>query len=213
MNTLPPDDTTPERDAWEDWIDQLDVGDLVQVEGTVGAVLSVDDNGALVRFPGRADPSLCAWETLMVPTLIAESYFKAALDGLLDEFGSLEDADDVPTESVAVAYRWGHDRGAAALADLRRQLDDALLALAMTRGEGWPAGWDRRPAHRCWVLEVGDSQWTIRETIFGHVSNYLLTGPSIWSRGPDGPIRTPSHESTHPDLLAALRTYEAVVKS
>ena len=211
MNTLPPDDTTPERDAWEDWIDQLDVGDLVQVEGTVGAVLSVDDNGALVRFPGRADPSLCAWETLMVPTLIAESYFKAALDGLLDEFGSLEDADDVPTESVATAYRWGHDRGAAALADLRRQLDDALLALAMSRGEGWPAGW--RQIMGGWVLDAGYSQWTISQTVYGKVSDYRLTGPSIWSRSPYGPNRTPSHESTHPDPLAALRAYEAVVKS
>lgn len=202
MNTLPPDDTTPERDAWEDWIDQLDVGDLVQVEGTVGAVLSVDDNGALVRFPGRADPSLCAWETLMVPTLIAESYFKAALDGLLDEFGSLEDADDVPTESVAVAYRWGHDRGAAALADLRRQLDDALLALAMSRGEGWPPGWTDHGDTYVAPNRVDRIQWGYTEKRWRLLRNSEEAGCSDSTK-----------PELHLDALSALRAYEALVKS
>lgn len=206
MNTLPPDDATPERDAWEDWIDQLDVGDLVQVEGTIGAVLSVDDNGALVRFPGRADPSLCAWETLMVPTLIAESYFKAALNGLLDEFGSLEDADDVPTESVAVAYRWGHDRGAAALADLRRQLDDALLAIAMCHGEGWAAGWLWRPEFGQWLSPC--KNFAIIECRNSDGRWWQLTAlyPSQVGDVPESSRR-------HRDPLTALRAYEAVVKS
>lgn len=94
------------------------------------------------------------------------------------------------------------------IAELRKERDDARLALAMARGEGWPEGWDRR--RQCWVLEIADGCWTIAEEIIGSISRYRLTGPAEWRTGPDGPERRASHDSTHQNLLLALRAYQAV---
>lgn len=244
MNTLPPDETTPENRAWQEWVERIAVGDPVEVDGAAGVVVGIGDNGVMVRFAKGAEPVPCSWDSLAgAPASVAtdaalSAYYKdgamtslraaiAALSNEIDSGGpdpvNVRDGlllsclvDERDNLNFAKRLGWtdtAQDGIGWALGELgrvRALLADAELALRMTRGDGWPAGW--RQIMGGWVLDAGNSQWTISRTVYGKVSDYRLTGPSIWSRGPDGPIRTPSHESTHPDPLSALRAYEAVVK-
>lgn len=134
---------------------------------------------------------------------------KAALAGVLDEFGSIEGADDVPPAAdngYMPAHQWGHDCGRAALADLRQQIDDAYLASAMVCGRKWPSEWRR----------VGPASFVIGEPT---VYQIALTAPrdqaSQWAlyrhhHEPGGHPPRLETLSQHDDPLVALRVCQAI---
>lgn len=124
---------------------------------------------------------------------------KAALAGVLDEFGSFESADDVPSPAdngYMPAHQWGHDRGRAALADLRQQLDDTHLAIAMVLGKGWPSGWH-------WGFPDCMKSPCGKYSIKQHKTHWSLMVEDRSSGSWKGSV------TEHPDPLAALRACQA----
>lgn len=87
------------------------------------------------------------------------------------------------------------------IAELRKERDDARLALAMARGEGWPEGWVRYES--AWRAPDG------RHTIELGSRITMNHAKTLWWT-----LRTAGgwdlSFQSFPDALAALRAYQAV---
>lgn len=87
---------------------------------------------------------------------------------------------------------------------LRQERDDARLALAMARGEGWPEGW-KRGGQLIW--DAPDGKHSIERAVLPPSS-----GERAWICGWNVRDRGALVDLTvYPDLLAALRAYQAMV--
>lgn len=129
---------------------------------------------------------------------------EGAMDGLCAGLGinpRITDTTIIPRDddgTAAAQFAWGVDTGES----LRRRLMDAELALAMARGEGWPPGWTDHGSTFVAPNRVDRIQWDYAEKRWRLLRNSEEAGCS---------------DSTKPELyldaLAALRAYEALVKS
>lgn len=64
LNPLPPDDSTPETRAWEDWAGTVQQGDRVETAGRLATVTVVADEFLWVRLDGREDHEPFEWENV-----------------------------------------------------------------------------------------------------------------------------------------------------
>lgn len=67
MDALPPDDSTPESRAWEEWAGKLSEGDWVEITqigffcGRTGTVVYSDNDTLLIRMGGYMELVHFAW--------------------------------------------------------------------------------------------------------------------------------------------------------
>ena len=61
LDTLPPDDNTPETRRWEKWAESVRVHDMVRAAGRPGVVTAITDDFLFVRLDGRTDPEPFDW--------------------------------------------------------------------------------------------------------------------------------------------------------
>lgn len=61
MDALPPDDTTPEGRAWEEWVETVKVGDKVKAAGMPGTVTNVNHTCLWVILDGQGQNEPIEW--------------------------------------------------------------------------------------------------------------------------------------------------------
>lgn len=61
MDTLPPDDSTPETRRWEQWAGTVQVGDVAYARGDAGIVTEIADDYIAVRVDGYTEAERFEW--------------------------------------------------------------------------------------------------------------------------------------------------------
>lgn len=150
------------------------------------------------------------------PTPRAQTEHSLLVEELVEELLRQRDCarhEEANEKEARIAHQKKEDRLHGLLSGVVAERDDASLALAMARGEGWPVGWSWKEDHKWWESPFG----LYYITPVAMCRNLKRGGWKLdWHRDRDAAHdpygSTELRRGTlHPDALAALRAYQAMV--